>query len=55
MHKDIHGEFVYLYNEIFDFCQEYDLEPDPVIQIITKKLSAKRRQQIKKDGYISKI
>lgn len=55
MHKDIHNEFIYLYNEIFDFCQENDLEPNPVIQIITKKLSATRNKQIKKDGYISKI
>jgi len=55
MHKDIHNEFVYLYNEIFDFCQENDLEPDLVIQIIIKKLSAARRKQIKNDGYISKI
>ena len=55
MHEDIHNEFIYLYNEIFDFCRENDLEPDPVIQIITKKLSAMRRKQIKNDGYISKI
>ena len=55
IHNDIHGEFIYLYNEIFDFCRENDLEPDVVLQIITKKLSNKRRQQIKKDGYISKI
>ena len=55
MHDDIHGEFIYIYNEIFDFCQENDLEPDAVLQIITNKLSNKRRQQIKKDGYISKI
>ena len=55
MHDDIHVEFIYIYNEIFDFCQENDLEPDAVLQIITNKLSNKRRQQIKKDGYISKI
>lgn len=55
MHENIHNEFVCLYNEIFDFCQENDLEPDPVIQIITKKLSSERRKQIKNDGYISKI
>ena len=55
MHKDIHNEFVSIYNWIFDFCQENDLEPDPVIQIITRKLSAARRKQIKTDGYISKI
>lgn len=55
MHDDIYHEFVYMYNEIFDFCYENDLEPDAVIQIITKKLSDTRRKQIKKDGYISKI
>lgn len=55
IHEDIHNEFIFIYNWIFDFCQENDLEPDPVIQIITKKLSATRRKQIKNDGYISKI
>ena len=55
IHKDIHNEFVFLWNEVFDFCQENDLEPDAVIQIITKKFSAKRSGQIKKQGYISKI
>lgn len=55
IHDDIHGEFIYIYNEIFDFCQENNLEPDAVIQIIAKKLSAKRSQQLKKDGYITKI
>lgn len=55
MHKDIHNEFVSIWNEVFDFCQENDLEPDAVIQIITKKFSAKRSGQIKKQGYISKI
>lgn len=55
MHEDIHNEFISIYNWIFDFCQENDLEPDPVIQIITRKLSATRRKQIKNDGYISKI
>lgn len=55
IHKDIHNEFASLWNEVFDFCQENDLEPDAVIQIITKKLSAARSKQIKKDGYISKI
>ena len=55
IHEDIHNEFISIYNWIFDFCQENDLEPDPVIQIITKKLSATRRKQIKNDGYISKI
>lgn len=54
MQKEIHNEFVAIYNEIFDFCQECDLEPDPVIQIIVKKLSDMRRRQIKNDGYISK-
>ena len=55
MHKDIHNEFVSLWNEVFDFCQENDLEPDAVIQIITKKFSAKRAVQMKKQGYISKV
>lgn len=55
MHKDIHNEFVSIWNEVFDFCQENDLEPDAVIQIITKKFSAKRSGQIKKQGFISKI
>ena len=55
MQKDIYYEFVSIYNWIFDFCQENDLEPDVVIQIITKKLSAKRAAQMKKQGYISKI
>lgn len=55
IHKDIQDEFIYLYNELVDFCNENDLEPDPVIQIITAKIGRKRSSQIKKQGYISKI
>lgn len=55
IHKDIQDEFVSLYNELVDFCNENDLEPDPVIQIITAKIGRKRSDQIKKQGYISKI
>ena len=40
---------------LIDFCRENDLEPDPVIQIITAKIGRKRSSQIRKQGYISKI
>ncbi len=52
---EIFNEGVSIFNEIFDFCQENDLEPDPVIQLICKHLQAERRKQLKKQGYISKI
>lgn len=55
MYQDIHNEFISIWNEIFDFCYENDLEPDIVIQILVKQLSSTRQKQIKKDGYISKI
>lgn len=55
MQDDIYNECVSIYNEIFDFCYENDLEPDVVIQILVRQLSSTRRNQIKKDGYISKI
>jgi len=55
IHEDIHNEFISIYNELVDFCRENDLEPDPVIQIITAKIGRKRSSQIKKQGYISKI
>ena len=55
IHEDIHNEFIFIYNELIDFCRENDLEPDPVIQIITAKIGRKRSSQIKKQGYISKI
>lgn len=55
IHKDIQDEFISIYNELIDFCHENDLEPDPVIQIITAKIGRKRSAQIKKQGYISKI
>ncbi len=53
--ENIQVEFIYIYNELIDFCYKNDLEPDAVIQIITSKLSKNRRAQIKKQGYISKI
>ena len=53
--KDIQTEFIYIYNELIDFCYKNDLEPDAVIQIIISKLGKNRRAQIKKQGYISKI
>lgn len=53
--EDIQTEFIYIYNELIDFCYKNDLEPDAVIQIITSKLGKNSRAQIKKQGYISKI
>ena len=55
IHEDIQDEFIYIYNELIDFCHENDFEPDPVIQIITAKIGRKRSSQIKKQGYVSKI
>lgn len=54
MLDDIHNEGVDIFNQIIDFCNENDLEPDAVIQLITRQLSAERRKQLKKQGFIAK-
>ena len=55
MQNDINDEFIWIWNHIFDFCQDYDLEPDPVIDIIKSKMSREHKRQMNEDGYITKI
>lgn len=43
-----------VFDMIVNFCHDEDLDPDPVIQRIVKQLSAERRRQIKKFGYVDR-
>lgn len=43
-----------VFDRIVNFCLDEDLDPDPVIQRVVKQLSAERRRQIKKLGYVGR-